>query len=166
VPVAKDTLHSYLDHLADAFMLRIVSMHSASERQRLLNPRKAYPIDPGLIPLYERAGRAHGGRSLETAVLLQLERRGYSVDWFRAGEYEVDFFAQRTGERPLLVQVCLDTTLETTWEREVRALQTGVATQSDARALLITLDSAPPARALPPRTEWRAATQWMLEHED
>ncbi len=29
-------------------------MLSASERQRMVNPRKAYPIDPGLIPVWSR----------------------------------------------------------------------------------------------------------------
>jgi uncharacterized protein len=165
IAVAKDTLHAYLDHLADAFMLRVVGMHSASERQRLVNPRKAYPIDPGLIPLYERTGRVHNGRSLETAVLLELERRGYSVDWFRAGEFEVDFFAEQIGDQPMLIQVCLDTTSDATWDREVRALQAGVTAQPDARALLITLDSTPPTRALPHPIVWRAAPHWMLEEE-
>ncbi|HEU4643250.1 MAG TPA: ATP-binding protein [Gemmatimonadaceae bacterium] len=165
ISVAKDTLHAYLDHLADAFMLRIVSMHSASERQRLVNPRKAYPIDPGLIPVYERAGRVHNGRSLETVVLLELERRGYSADWFRAGEYDVDFFAERTGDQPMLIQVSLDTTADTTWEREMRALEVGAAAQPDARAVLITLDSTPPARALPHSVVWRAASHWLLEED-
>ena len=49
VSVGKDTLHEYLAHLEDAFLVRTVAMESASERQRMVNPRKAYPVDPGLI---------------------------------------------------------------------------------------------------------------------
>lgn len=162
VPVAKGTLHDYLDHLEDAFMLRVLSMHSSSERQRLVNPRKAYPIDPGLIAVYERPGRAHQGCALETAVLLELERRGYSADWFRAGDLEVDFFAHRAGDRSLLVQVCLDVTQESTWDHELRALQAASREQPDARALLVTLDSTPPPRRLPARIDWRAASHWLL----
>jgi predicted AAA+ superfamily ATPase len=36
----------------------------------------SYPIDPGLISLYERTGRANLGHALETVILLELERRG------------------------------------------------------------------------------------------
>jgi len=43
IPVANDTLHAYLGHLEDAFLIRTVSMSSGSERQRMVNPRKAYP---------------------------------------------------------------------------------------------------------------------------
>lgn len=37
VAVGKDTLHHYLAH--DAFLVRTIAMHSASERQRMVNPR-------------------------------------------------------------------------------------------------------------------------------
>jgi len=57
VPVGKDTLHASLAHLEDAFLVRTVSMQTASERQRMVNPRKAYPIDTGLIALFERTGQ-------------------------------------------------------------------------------------------------------------
>src|SRR5450759_3218892 len=38
VPVGRDTLHDYLAYLEDAFLVRTVAMHSASERQRMVNP--------------------------------------------------------------------------------------------------------------------------------
>lgn len=166
VQVGKDTLHAYLDHLQDAFLVRILDMHSASERQRMVNPRKAYPIDPGLIALYDRPGREHRGRALETAVLLELERREYSVTWLRVGDdLEVDFFATRPGDPSLLVQVSMDTAEDATWEREVRALEGAAREHPDAEALLITQDPTPPLRALPDPLRWMAATDWLLGHQ-
>ena len=163
VPIGKDTLHAYLDHLQDAFLVRVLDMHSASEKQRLVNPRKVYPVDAGLIPLYEQPGREHRGRALETAVLLELERREYAVAWLRAGDdREVDFFAIRPGEPPLLVQVCLDTSDNATWEREVRALEAAATSHPHAVALLITQDQSPPTRQLPGRLQWYSAAQWLL----
>ncbi len=59
------------------------------------NPRKEYPIDPGLISLYEQIGRANLGHALETVVMLKLERRGCETDYIRTRDgYEVDFFAR------------------------------------------------------------------------
>jgi predicted AAA+ superfamily ATPase len=163
VQVGKDTLHDYLAHLQDAFLVRVLDMRSASERQRMVNPRKAYPIDPGLIPLWERPGREQRGRALETAVLLELERREYSVTWLRVGDdLEVDFFATRPGDPPLLVQVSMDTTENATWDREVRALEAAAREYPDADALLITQDATPPLRALPDPLQWMSATQWLL----
>lgn len=164
IAVAEETLHALLAHLEDAFMVRLVSMHTPSERQRARNPRKSYPIDPGLISVYERAGRENLGRSLETAVLLELDRRQYETGWVRVGEgYEVDFYAEgRAGGEPLLIQVALDTSEEKTWAREIRSLQAAAEAYPEARPLLLTLDPSPPAQPLPGRLEWVAASEWLL----
>ena len=162
--MGKDTLHDYLAYLEDAFLLRTVAMHSTSERQRMVNPRKAYPVDPGLIMLFERSGRTHHGRALETAVMLQLERLGWEVSYLRSRqEWEVDFFAHRSGDSPLLVQVCLDSEGEHAWEREVRALRAALEVHPEARAFLVTLDATPPTRALPDGVTWVPASGWLLE---
>jgi uncharacterized protein len=162
--VAEETLHLLLQHLEDAFMVRLVGMHTASERQRMRNPRKVYPVDPGLIPLFQRAGRENRGRSLETAVVIELERRGHDVGWVRVGDdREVDFFAEHPVTGDLLVQVSLDTESETTWGREVRSLQAAAEAYPHARPLLLTLDPTPPSRPLPPRLEWMPASRWLLE---
>lgn len=164
VSVGKDTLHSYLAHLEDAFLVRTVAMHSASERQRMVNPRKAYPVDPGLIPLFERSGRTHLGRALETVVFLELERRGWESSYVRTSEgYEVDFLAERPGEAPLLVQVCLETEGDETWDRELRALERATAAHPRARPFLLTLDAIPHRRPLPGGITWTPAAQWLLE---
>jgi uncharacterized protein len=164
VAVGKDTLHAYLAHLEDAFLVRTVAMHSSSERQRMVNPRKAYPVDSGLIALFERTGRAHRGRTLETVVLLELERRGYDVSYVRTADgFEVDFFAHLAGDPPLLIQVCLESEGDETWERELRSLATAARAYQQARPFLITLDATPPRRALPEGLTWASAARWLLE---
>lgn len=166
VSVGKDTLHDYLAHLEDAFLVRTVAIHSASERQRMVNPRKAYPVDPGLIALFERSAGTHHGRALETAVLLELERRGWEVSYVRTTKgWECDFLAHRPGDPPFLIQVCLETEGDETWTRELRALEAAATEHPEARALLLTLDTAPPSRALPAGLTWMSAAQWLLDME-
>ena len=166
VSVGKDTLHSYLAYLEDAFLVRTVSLHSGSERQRMVNPRKAYPVDPGLIALFERSGRTHHGRALETAVLIELERRGFEIAYVRTKEgFEVDFLAHRAGEKPRLIQVCLESEGDETWDRELRALQAAAREHPSAQSVLVTLDAVPPTRPLPRGLAWLPAAQWLLEEE-
>ena len=163
IPVGKDTLHTFLDYLEDTFLVRIVAQQSASERQRMVNPRKAYPVDPGLIPVYERAGRLNLGQALETAVLVELERRGYEVTYVRTRQgFEVDFLARAPEGGWLLLQVCADISDGATREREVRALLAATAEYPDATPLLITLDAIPPQPGLPAPLQWQAATAWLL----
>jgi len=164
IPVAKDTVHAFLGHLEDAFLVRTVSLHTASERQRMVNPRKAYPVDPGLIPLYERTGRANLGQALETAILIELERRGAQIDYLRtASGWEVDFVARMPDHHTFLIQACADASATDTWEREVRALQDAARDYPAATPLLITLDPLPPRHSLPEPLRWIPAAPWLLE---
>lgn len=163
LPVGKNTLHDYLAHLEDAFLVRTVSLHTASERQRMVNPRKAYPIDPGLISLYERTGRANLGHALETVVLLELERRGCETDYVRTRDgYEVDFFARNPEGDATLIQVCTDVSDPATYEREVRALSAAAAEYRGAVPLLLTFDTLPPRSPLPKPLRWQPAIAWLL----
>ena len=163
LPVGKNTLHDYLAHLEDAFLVRTVSLHTASERQRMVNPRKAYPIDPGLISLYERTGRANLGHALETAVLLELERRGCVIDYVRTEEaHEVDFFARHPEGDATLIQVCSEVSEPGTYEREVRALVAAAAEYPGAIPLLLTFDTLPPRSPLPKPLCWQPAIAWLL----
>lgn len=38
------------------------------KRRRMVNPRKVYPVDVGLIPVFDRTGKANVGHGLERAV--------------------------------------------------------------------------------------------------
>lgn len=164
VAVSKDTVHAYLAHLEDAFLVHTVPLHTASERRRMVNPRKAYPADPGLIPLYERTGRANVGHALETVVLHELRRRGAEIGYVKTPQgWEVDFHAQVPGKAPDLVQGCAALDQDDTWERELRALEAARDEFEGARALLVTLDATPPKRALPDGVEWWPAARWLLE---
>jgi len=163
IPVSKDTLHLYLGYLEDAFLIRTVSMHTASERQRVVNPRKAYPEDPGLIPLYERTGRPNLGRALETAVLLELERRFYQIGYGRTQEgFEVDFVATGPEGDRLFIQVCATFEDTSTWERDIRALIAVGEADPEASKLLLTYDAVPPLEPLPKGVQWMPASAWLL----
>jgi len=166
LPVGKNTLHDYLAHLEDAFLVRTVSLHTASERQRMVNPRKAYPIDPGLISLYERTGRANLGHALETTVFLELERRGCQTDYVRTRDgYEVDSLARYPQGDSTLIQVCTDVSEPATYQREVRALSAAVAEYRGALPLLLTFDTLPPRSPLPKPLRWQPAIAWLLGDE-
>jgi uncharacterized protein len=165
IPVAKDTLHSYLGYLEDSFLIRIVPIATGSERKRMVNPRKIYPIDPGLIPLFEMSGRINLGHALETSILLELERRGAEVNYIRniTGS-EVDFMARYSDGRREMIQVCADMDTPNAGEREIRGLIDGLTEHKGATAHLIVLDPQQP-KELPKALRWHAASDWLLsEH--
>lgn len=162
IPVAKDTLHSYLRHLEDAFLMRLVSIATDSERRRMVNPRKVYPIDPGLIPLFDRSGKTNLGHALETCVLLQLDRRGAEVSYVHTPDgHEVDFLARYPTGKEELIQVCASLDDPATRERETRALLAAAQQHPRATLHLISLNM-PAAFEMPKEITVHAAWDWLL----
>lgn len=164
---SKDSLHEYLAHLEDCFLVRTVWLETASERQRMVNPRKAFPVDPGLIPVFDRTGRANLGHALETVVLVELERRRMEVTYVRTpGGYEVDFLARRPGEEPELIQVCTDLGTAEVAERELRALEdvAKVYPKATRRLLTLTRDAMP--NEVPKHVVVQPAYEWLLTERD
>lgn len=166
IKVGKDTVHQHLAHLEDCFLVRTVSIESESERKRMVNPRKVYPVDPGLIPVFDRTGRGALGHALETAVFLELERRRCDVTYVRTPEgREIDFLARAPDGAVELIQVCADATHPETAERELRALEEGVRLYPRATCrLLVATADATPARA-PVGVIVQPAYEWLLHSE-
>lgn len=163
VPIGKDTLHQLLSHLEDAFLLCSIGLATDSVRRKQVNPRKVYPVDTGLMALFDKSGKSNAGHALETAVLHELQRLGATVTYVhtRAG-FEVDFHATLPDGQEWLVQVCLDASAPDTLAREVRALQDAQQDWPNARLLLVTLFM-PPALALPAKIELHRAATWLLD---
>lgn len=172
IAVSKGTLHQYLAHLEDAFLVHNLRLASDSVRQTEVNPRKTYPADMGLIPLFDRSGKANIGHALETAVALELLRRGAELAYAHTPQgWEVDFLARWPDSTTQLVQVCANALNADTLARELRALRDAQAKYPQARLLLIVLDPLPASvlDALQAEADFPLqiilAKQWLLESD-
>jgi predicted AAA+ superfamily ATPase len=161
--ISKDTVHQLLAHLTDCFLVRPVWIEANSERQRMVNPRKAYPVDPGLIPIFDRTGRANLGHALETAVLVELERRRCEVTYVRTPDgREVDFLARLADGKEELIQVCAEASDPATAQRELRALEDAAALHPRATRRLLTLHREAAPRTVPDGVIVQTAYEWIL----
>lgn len=162
IAVSRDTIHQMISSLEDCFLIRICWIDSSSERRRMVNPRKVYPVDMGLIPVFDRMGKANIGHALKTAVRIELERRGMNINYVRTRSgLEVDFLARRPGEKPHLIQVCTELDSPQTITREVRALEAAREEYPEAELHLITLTS----ESIPDFPEYiklHTAAPWLL----
>jgi hypothetical protein len=167
VAVGKDALHTMLSWLEDTFLVRLVPFDSTSERQRQVNPRKVYPVDPGLIPVFDRSGKAGSGHALETAVLIELERRRCPVAYVKTPSgKEVDFAARTRDGKTLYIQVCSDLSTPEVRKREFLPLTEIIAAKPNATCLLLTLTTTDVAMAqndAPVGVNVRPAWEWLLE---
>ncbi|MFQ5506110.1 MAG: ATP-binding protein [Planctomycetota bacterium] len=160
--VARDTLHHLLGFLEDCFLVRLTWVEADSERRRMVHPRKAYPIDPGLIALFDRSGKANLGHALETAVRTELERRLLDVHYVRNSDgSEVDFLTRSPEGEETLIQVCADLGDATTCQREMRGLLAAAAEHPRASLEVVTL-TPESARIVSEGIRVHDAAVWLL----
>lgn len=164
IPASRDHLHEFLAHLEDAFLLQTVPIATDSEKRRQVNPRKAYPADPALIPVFDRSGKANLGHALESIVFTELQRRGAEIAYVKtANGFEVDFLARYPTGRSELIQVCTSIDDPETRTREVRALQEATAEHPSAKPVILTLESRLPFPPVPQSIHLLPTWQWMLD---
>lgn len=163
IHVSRDTLYALLHHLQDAFLVQAVPIATASEKRRNVNPRKVYPVDTGLIAAFDRSGRPNTGHCLETAVFVELCRRGADATYVHTSSgFEVDFHTVTPDGSESLLQVCADLDDPVTTAREVRALLDARETFPRAPCVILTLGTRLPRPAVPNTIAVEAAWQWML----
>ena len=141
IACGKNTLHEYLDHLTDVYLVEMVPIHSRSPRQQQVNPRKAYVIDTGLALAFRHQARIDRGRLLENLVFGALRRKGRSIAYYRTTEgYEVDFHASADDGSVQLIQVCESLQAPDTRQRELRALTAAMRECGLQQALMVSLE--------------------------
>lgn len=164
IAAGRESLYEMLAHLEDAFLLEAIPVATDSERRRQVNPRKIYPADPALGPVFDRSRKANLGHALEVAVHNELRRRGAEVAYVKTKDgYEVDFLARQAAGGQALVQVCADVDDPETLAREVRALQAAAEECPADRQLILAAASRLPFPEVPAPIGILPAWQWMLE---
>lgn len=161
--VAKDAVHAMLGHLTDAFLIGAVPLATESERRRNSNPRKLYPVDPGLIGAFDASGRANVGHALETVVFNELDRRRAETTYVRTQSgFEVDFHVRHLAGGEELIQVCADLSSAAAPERELRALAEAAAEFPRATRRLLVLNRDQLGTVHDDGAEVQTVYEWLL----
>lgn len=117
---ATSTILSWFSHLELSYLVSFLPMFSHSTKAQLINPRKVYAIDLGLVDIISNTMTDDVGRKLENLIFLQL-RRNYSELYYFDDKGECDFVAMKNGEVKELVQVCYELTPDN-FKRETNGL--------------------------------------------
>ncbi len=116
--VGKDTLHAYLSHLEEAFLVFTVPIFTESLRKSETSPKKIYAVDCGLISAHTL--NPNLSKLFENQVYLDLRRQGKKVFYYQTSNCEVDFVTEDNWGRRELIQVVFDPEV---LERKSRALE-------------------------------------------
>jgi predicted AAA+ superfamily ATPase len=101
-----NTITEYLSYLEDSYLFQLVPKFSYSLRKQMVNPRKVYAIDTGMITVNSGSFTDDDGHKLENLVYLHL-RRKYREIYYYSEKRECDFVVFSKGKAVAAVQVCL-----------------------------------------------------------
>ena len=102
--VSHDTILNYIKACADAFLLYKINREEVSTKKILSVNEKYYIVDQGILNAVYDQKFKNIDQILENIVCLELLRRSYKVTVGKAGMKEIDFIAEKDGER-IYIQV-------------------------------------------------------------
>jgi len=99
------TIMEYFSHLESSYLFHFVPCFSYSARAQMINPRKIYSADNGLISVNSASFTDDRGKKLENLVYNHLRLTNKSI-YYYSGKNECDFIITPKGRKPLAFQVC------------------------------------------------------------
>ena len=106
---ATTTVLSWFSHLELSYLINFLPKFSYSSKAQLINPRKVYAIDLGMVNVISNSITEDLGRKLENLIFLHL-RRKYTELFYFDDKGECDFVAMQNSQVVELVQVCYELT--------------------------------------------------------
>ncbi len=102
--VSHDTILNYIKACSDAFLLYKINREEISSKKILSVNEKYYIVDQGMLNAVYDQKFKNIDQILENIVCLELLRRSYKVTVGKVGTKEIDFIAEKNGER-IYIQV-------------------------------------------------------------
>lgn len=134
-----ETVYNYLKYLENAFIINRVPRFDLRGKKLLETNEKYYLTDIGLGHTLLGYREKNISAYLENIVFIELLYRGYDVKIGKFEDYEIDFIAQKPGER-IYVQVCYIVSDEEVRNREIRPFS---KINDNYPKYLLTMDSIP-----------------------
>lgn len=120
--VSTETVLNYLKYCCDACLFHRIPRHDVAGKTILSTQEKYYVADHGLRNAVCTPNQNDIAMTLENVVCLELLRRGWTVGVGKIGPREIDFIAERPGDR-IYVQVAYLLASPETVAREFGALE-------------------------------------------
>jgi predicted AAA+ superfamily ATPase len=134
------TVKKYIGFFADSYLIFQTSKYDYSITKQILNPKKSYFIDNGLVRRIGFSFSNNLGHLLENLVFIELLRRGKKI-FYHNKNYECDFVLVEDKIVTFAMQVCYAFSSEKTKKREIDGLLEAMNTYNLKYGLIITDDT-------------------------
>ena len=130
---------NYIDFLREAYIFFTVNKYDYSLKKQIVNKKKVYAIDTGLVNAVSFQFSENKGRLLENAVFLELKRRDKEIYYFE-DKKECDFIIKSGRTITQIIQVADNLSNPRTRKREIGGLKLAMGKLNLAKGMIITYD--------------------------
>ncbi len=116
------TVENYIESLSEAYVVYKAERYDVKGKQHLKSLEKYYAVDMGLRKLLLGNKNTDIGHILENIVYFELVRRGFEVCIGKVDDLEIDFIAEKDGDKEYY-QVSASVLDPSTFEREIEPLR-------------------------------------------
>lgn len=99
------SMMEYLSHFSDAYLFYFIPRFSYSHKVQIVNPKKVYSVDNGLIEANSVSFTPDNGRLLENMIFMHLRRITKEIYYF-SEKRECDFVIFQRGKLSGIFQSC------------------------------------------------------------
>lgn len=119
--IDKETIKAYLEYAEHAYLLFSINKYDHSVKKQVVNPKKFYCIDTGLINSLSFRFSENKGRLLENLVFLMLKKKGKEI-FYHKDNGECDFVIKEGLKIKQAIQVTLSMKDEDVKKRKIKGL--------------------------------------------
>ncbi len=133
------TVKNFVDHLEESYIHFSVSKYDYSLRKQMINDRKMYSVDTGLVNAVSFAFSENKGRLVENMVFMELKRRKKDIYYHRE-KHECDFVLREGKQIVEAIQVADNLSDPLAREREMNGLTEAMDKYSLRRGTILVFD--------------------------
>lgn len=154
-----NTVSSYISYLEDAYLLFSVPLYDVSFKKQLINNKKVYAIDTGLVNQLTSKLTRDYGRLFENMIFLFLRNQSKKIFYY-SNTFECDFVIQFHDQSFMCIQVCYEINSQNL-KRELNGLTEALNLFDLQEGWIITFDQNDEFEQDGKKIHAIAAHQWM-----
>ncbi len=158
-----NTVISLIGYYEDSYLLFTVPRFDFSFKKQLVNSKKVYAIDSGLIRANSVSFSQDKGRMLENIVFINLKRLGREVFYFKKNN-ECDFISRDAKKNLELFQVCFELN-EDNKDREINGMLDAMEYTKLNTGTILTLNQDDELRFDKKIITVKPVREWLLKPE-
>lgn len=155
------TIKNYVDFLEEAYLIFSLSKYDYSIKKQIVNDRKIYGIDMGMIKEVAFSFSKNSGHILENVVFLELKRRRQEIYYYR-NKVECDFLV-REGHRVVSALQVVERLDNNNKEREIAGLAAALKEYKLSEGIILTASENGEIKFDGFKIKIRPVWQWLLE---